>query len=81
VSSAGGKPVQAGKHLVHRSEAFGSDREPAMWDENDHAWHTVSASEDAPEGTRAFADPTGRVAADHDVLGPVLPEQFAVGGD
>jgi crotonobetainyl-CoA hydratase len=55
---AAGAPlaVQASKHLVHRSEAFGSDREPAMWDENDRAWQAVSASEDALEGTRAFAE-------------------------
>ncbi|GAA4994903.1 crotonase/enoyl-CoA hydratase family protein [Yinghuangia aomiensis] len=48
--------LQATKRLIHRSDAFGSDWEPAMWDENEREWQAVFASEDAREGALAFAE-------------------------
>jgi crotonobetainyl-CoA hydratase len=48
--------LQASKRLIHRSEEFGSDWDPAMWAENEREWQAVFASEDAREGSLAFAE-------------------------
>jgi crotonobetainyl-CoA hydratase len=55
---AAGAPlaVRAAKRLIHRSQALGSDWEPAMWGENEREWQAVFASEDAREGSLAFAE-------------------------
>ncbi|KOV53282.1 enoyl-CoA hydratase [Streptomyces sp. AS58] len=55
---AAGAPlaVRASKRLIHHSEAFGLDRERAIWEENSREWQVVRDSDDALEGARAFAE-------------------------
>ncbi|MEV5551894.1 crotonase/enoyl-CoA hydratase family protein [Streptomyces sp. NPDC052309] len=55
---AAGAPLALGavKRLVHASPGLGSDWKPAAWAENDREWASLSTSEDATEGPRAFVE-------------------------
>ncbi|MFI6937350.1 crotonase/enoyl-CoA hydratase family protein [Streptomyces sp. NPDC050287] len=48
--------VAASKRIMRRSAEYGSDWEPQMWAMNEAEFAGVRSSEDAREGTRAFAE-------------------------
>jgi crotonobetainyl-CoA hydratase len=48
--------VETTKRLMHLSATGGPEGEAAAWAENGRAWQAVSASADAREGPRAFAE-------------------------
>jgi crotonobetainyl-CoA hydratase len=55
---AGNAPlaVRSSKRLIYRNEAYGSDWDDQTWRENLLEWNVISASQDAKEGPRAFAE-------------------------